>query len=61
MLEFRPFLGQLVVALALQAAAAAIYYNGDKAHFTLMGATLMARYATQELVRIGSPLGDYVN
>jgi len=44
-----------------QAAAAAIYINGDKAHFTLKGATLMAQYVTQELVRIGSPLGAYVN
>jgi lysophospholipase L1-like esterase len=44
-----------------QTAAAAIYYNGDKAHFTLMGATLMAQYVTQELVHIGSPLGSYVN
>ena len=44
-----------------QSAAAAIYINGDKAHFTLKGATLMAQYVTQELVRVGSPLGAYVN
>ncbi|MDP9151992.1 MAG: GDSL-type esterase/lipase family protein [Myxococcota bacterium] len=43
-----------------QTAAAQIYINGDKAHFTLQGATQMAKLATQELLRIGSPLGAYV-
>ncbi len=43
-----------------QTAAAQVYINGDKAHFTLQGATQMAKLATQELVRIGSPLGPYV-
>jgi lysophospholipase L1-like esterase len=43
-----------------ETAATQIYINGDKAHFTLMGATEMAKLITQELVTIGSPLGDYV-
>jgi len=43
-----------------QTAAEQIYINGDKAHFTLKGATEMASLVTQELVTIGSPLGDYV-
>jgi len=43
-----------------QQAAALIYINGDKAHFTLQGATQMAKLATQELVHIASPLGAYV-
>ncbi|MDP9036959.1 MAG: GDSL-type esterase/lipase family protein [Myxococcota bacterium] len=43
-----------------ESAAAQIYINGDKAHFTLQGATQMAKLATQELLRIGSPLGAYV-
>ncbi len=43
-----------------QTAAKAIYINGDKAHFTQQGATQMAQLVTQELQRIGSPLGAYV-
>ncbi len=43
-----------------QAAAAQVYINNDKAHFTLQGATEMAKLTTQELVRIASPLGAYV-
>jgi lysophospholipase L1-like esterase len=43
-----------------QTAAEQIYINGDKAHFTLKGATEMANLITQELVTIGSPLGAYV-
>jgi hypothetical protein len=38
-----------------------IYINGNKAHFTLKGATQMAQFVTQELVHIGSPLGSNVN
>ncbi|MGA7120227.1 MAG: GDSL-type esterase/lipase family protein [Polyangiaceae bacterium] len=43
-----------------QTAAMQIYINGDKAHFTLMGAEEMAKLVTQELITIGSPLGNYV-
>ena len=43
-----------------QTAAAALTFNGDKAHFDKAGATEMAKLAAQELTRIGSPLGAYV-
>ena len=42
-----------------QAGANLIYYNGDKAHFTLYGARLMAQFIVEELTRIGSPLAAY--
>jgi lysophospholipase L1-like esterase len=44
-----------------QTAAAALTFNGDKAHFDKQGATEMARLASQELARIGSPLAAYLN
>jgi lysophospholipase L1-like esterase len=43
-----------------QAAAAALTFNGDKAHFDKAGATEMAQLAAQELTRIGSPLAAYL-
>ena len=43
-----------------QTAAMQIYINGDKAHFTKMGATEMAQIVAQELRRIGSPLAAYL-
>jgi lysophospholipase L1-like esterase len=43
-----------------QTAAAALTFNGDKAHFNKAGATAMAKLAAQELTRIGSPLGAYL-
>jgi hypothetical protein len=43
-----------------QTAAMQIYINGDKAHFTKMGATQMAKLVTSELQRIGSKLAAYV-
>ena len=43
-----------------QTAAAALTFNGDKAHFDKAGATEMAQLAAQELTRIGSPLADYL-
>jgi lysophospholipase L1-like esterase len=42
-----------------QAGADMIYINGDKAHFTLYGAQLMAQFIVEELTRIGSPLAAY--
>jgi lysophospholipase L1-like esterase len=42
-----------------QAGADMIYFNNDKAHFTLYGARLMARFIVEELTRIGSPLAAY--
>ena len=43
-----------------QAAAAALTFNGDKAHFDKAGATEMAQLAAQELTRIGSPFAAYL-
>ena len=43
-----------------QSAAAALTFNGDKAHFDKAGATAMAQLAAQELTRIGSPLAAYL-
>jgi lysophospholipase L1-like esterase len=43
-----------------QTAAKQIYINGDKAHFTKMGATQMAKFVATELQRIGSPLAGYL-
>ncbi len=43
-----------------QTAAMQIYKAGDKAHFTKMGATVMARFVAEELRRIGSPLAAYL-
>lgn len=43
-----------------QTAAAALTFNGDKAHFDKAGATEMAQLAAQELTRINSPLADYL-
>jgi lysophospholipase L1-like esterase len=43
-----------------QTAAAQIYINGDKAHFTMYGAIQMAGLVADELRRIGSPLADYL-
>jgi hypothetical protein len=43
-----------------QTAAAALTFNGDKAHFDKAGATEMAQLASQELLRINSPLADYL-
>ena len=43
-----------------QTAAAALTFNGDKAHFDKQGAIEMARLASQELARIGSPLAAYL-
>ncbi len=41
-------------------AAAALTFNGDKAHFDKAGATAMAQLAAQELTRINSPLAAYL-
>jgi lysophospholipase L1-like esterase len=41
-------------------AAAALTFNGDKAHFDKAGATAMAQLAAQELMRINSPLAAYL-
>jgi hypothetical protein len=43
-----------------QTAAAALTFNGDKAHFDKQGATEMALLASQELTRINSPLAAYL-
>jgi lysophospholipase L1-like esterase len=43
-----------------QTAAAALTFNGDKAHFDTAGATAMAQLAAQELTRIASPLAAYL-
>lgn len=43
-----------------QTAAAALTFNGDKAHFDKAGATAMAQLAAQELTRINSPLAAYL-
>jgi hypothetical protein len=43
-----------------QVAAAALTFNGDKAHFDKQGATEMALLASQELARINSPLAAYL-
>jgi lysophospholipase L1-like esterase len=43
-----------------QTAAAALTFNGDKAHFDKAGATAMAQIAAQELTRINSPLAAYL-
>ena len=43
-----------------QTAAAALTFNGDKAHFDKAGATAMAQLAAQELMRINSPLAAYL-
>jgi lysophospholipase L1-like esterase len=43
-----------------QTAAQEIYLDGDKAHFTQMGAIQMAQFVAEELQRIQSPLGNYV-
>ena len=40
--------------------AALLYKGVDKAHFTKAGAVQMAAFVTQELRRIGSPLGAYL-
>jgi lysophospholipase L1-like esterase len=43
-----------------QTAAAELYFEGDKAHFTKKGATQMAKFVAEELRRIGSPLASYL-
>ncbi|MET0795034.1 MAG: GDSL-type esterase/lipase family protein [Polyangiaceae bacterium] len=43
-----------------QTAAKDIYINGDKAHFTKLGATQMAKFVAAELQRINSPLAAYL-
>jgi len=43
-----------------EAAAGALTFNGDKAHFNKQGATEMARLASQDLLRINSPLAAYL-
>ncbi len=43
-----------------QTAAAALTFNGDKAHFDKAGATEMASLAAKELIRINSPLAAYL-
>jgi hypothetical protein len=43
-----------------QTAAAALTFNGDKAHFDKQGATEMAQLASQELAKIKSPLAAYL-
>ncbi len=43
-----------------QTAAAALTFNGDKAHFDKAGATEMAQLAARELMRINSPLAAYL-
>jgi hypothetical protein len=43
-----------------QTAAAALTFNGDKAHFDKQGATEIALLASQELARIDSPLAAYL-
>jgi|SRR5450432_1748363 len=43
-----------------QTAAAALTFNGDKAHFDKQGATEMASLAAKELTRINSPLAAYL-
>jgi lysophospholipase L1-like esterase len=43
-----------------QTAAAALTFNGDKAHFDKAGATAMAMLASQQLATIGSPLAKYL-
>ncbi|HVT06530.1 MAG TPA: GDSL-type esterase/lipase family protein, partial [Polyangia bacterium] len=43
-----------------QTAAAALTFNGDKAHFDKQGATAMASLAARELARIGSPMAAYL-
>jgi lysophospholipase L1-like esterase len=43
-----------------ETAAAALTFNGDKAHFDKAGATEMAQLAAQELMRINSPLAAYL-
>jgi hypothetical protein len=43
-----------------QTAAAALTFNGDKAHFDKQGATEMALLASQGLARINTPLRAYL-
>jgi lysophospholipase L1-like esterase len=43
-----------------ETAAAALTFNGDKAHFDKAGATEMAQLAAQELMQIKSPLAAYL-
>jgi hypothetical protein len=43
-----------------QTAAAALTFNGDKAHFNKAGATAMAQLAAKELTRIKSALAAYL-
>jgi lysophospholipase L1-like esterase len=43
-----------------QTAAQDIYIDGDKAHFTKVGATQMAEFVAEELSRIESPLAAYL-
>jgi lysophospholipase L1-like esterase len=43
-----------------QTAAAALTFNGDKAHFDKEGATEMALLASKELARIDSPMAAYL-
>ena len=43
-----------------ESAAAALAFNGDKAHFNKQGATEMARLASEELRRIHSQLAAYL-
>jgi len=43
-----------------QTAAAALTFNGDKAHFDKQGATAIALLAAQELAHINSPLAAYL-
>jgi lysophospholipase L1-like esterase len=43
-----------------ETAAAALTFNGDKAHFNKAGATEMASLAAHDLARINSPLAAYL-
>ena len=43
-----------------ETAAAALTFNGDKAHFDKAGATAIAMLASQELAQIQSPLAAYL-
>ncbi len=43
-----------------ETAAAALTFNGDKAHFNKAGATAMASLAAHDLARINSPLAAYL-
>ncbi len=53
-------LGVAYYTMIGQTAAAALTFNGDKAHFDKAGATEMALLASQELATIKSPLAAYL-